>query len=394
VVKYWLQSRDWEFETNKLRIRELSSKRDYYEVLGVGKNATEQELKQAYRKMAIQYHPDKNQGNKEAEEKFKEINEAYQILSSSDLRARYDSYGHAGVSNGAGAGAGFSGFSGFEDILGDLFGFGDIFGARGGRRAGPRRGSDLRYDIEITLEEAAQGIKTKIRVPRLEVCDLCNGTGAAEGSAPTQCATCGGRGQVTRQQGFFSVSRTCSTCRGTGKVIRDVCRGCRGEGRVEREKLLEVKIPAGVDTGSRLRMTGEGEAGELGGPRGDLYVMIHVKEHEIFERRDANLYTSYNISFAQAALGSEVIVPTLDSEETLRIPEGTQTGSIFRVKGKGIPALGGRGRGDLFVSVNVVTPTKLNRDQKRLLEELSKLDTANPNEDDKGIFNKVKDIFG
>ncbi|MBI3652903.1 MAG: molecular chaperone DnaJ [Acidobacteria bacterium] len=372
----------------------MSSKRDYYEVLGVGKSATEQELKQAYRKMAIQYHPDKNPGNHEAEEKFKEINEAYQVLSSPDLRARYDSYGHAGVSAGAGAGAGFSGFAGFEDILGDLFGFGDLFGGRSGRRAGPRRGSDLRYDIEITLEEAAQGIKTKIRVPRLEICDLCRGTGAAEGTSPTTCATCQGRGQVTRQQGFFSVSRTCSTCRGTGKVIRDVCRGCRGEGRVEREKTLEIKIPAGVDTGSRLRMTGEGEAGELGGPRGDLYVMIHVKDHEIFERRDVNLYTAYNISFTQAALGSEVIVPTLDGEESLKIPEGTQTGSIFRLKSKGMPALGGRGRGDLFVAVNVVTPTKLNREQKRLLEELAKLEPANPNEADKGIFNKVKDIFG
>jgi molecular chaperone DnaJ len=371
----------------------LSSKRDYYEVLGVGKNATEQELKQAYRKMAIQFHPDKNPGNQEAEEKFKEINEAYQVLSSTELRARYDSYGHAGVGAGA-AGAGFSGFAGFEDILGDLFGFGDIFGARGGRRQGPRRGSDLRYDIEITLEEAAQGIKTKIRVPRLELCDLCNGTGAAEGSSPTQCTTCGGRGQVTRQQGFFSVSRTCSTCRGTGKVIRDVCRGCRGEGRVEHEKTLEVKIPAGVETGSRLRMTGEGEAGELGGVRGDLYVMIHVKDHDIFERRDANLYTVYNISFTQAALGSEVVVPTLDGKENLRIPEGTQTGSIFRLKGKGMPALGGRGRGDLFVSVNIVTPTKLNREQKRLLEELSKLETTDINEADKGLFNKVKDIFG
>jgi molecular chaperone DnaJ len=372
----------------------LSSKRDYYEALGVTRNATEQELKQAYRKLAIQFHPDKNQGDKVAEEKFKEINEAYQVLSSPDLRARYDSYGHAGVSAGAAGAAGFSGFAGFEDILGDLFGFGDIFSARSGRRAGPRRGSDLRYDIEITLEEAAQGVKTKIRVPRLEVCDSCNGNGAAEGSSPVQCTTCGGRGQVTRQQGFFSVSRTCSSCRGTGKVIRDVCRGCRGEGRVERDKTLEIKIPAGVDTGSRLRMNGEGEAGEMGGPRGDLYVMIHVKDHDIFERRDANLYTSYNISFTQAALGAEVVVPTLDDQETLRIPEGTQTGSIFRVKGKGMPALGGRGRGDLFVSVNIITPTNINREQRKLLEELAKLEPVNTHHEDKGIFNKVKDIFG
>lgn len=373
----------------------MSSKRDYYEVLGVTRAATDQELKQAYRKLAVQYHPDKNPGNTEAEEKFKEINEAYQVLSSPDLRARYDSYGHAGVGAGATAGAGFGqGFPGFEDILGDLFGFGDLFGGAGRRRAGPRRGSDLRYDIEISLEEAATGLKTKIRVPRLEGCDLCQGSGAAEGSAPERCQTCSGKGQVIRQQGFFSVTRTCSNCRGTGKIIRNACKKCRGEGRIEREKTLEIKIPAGVDTGSRLRLTNEGEAGEMGGPTGDLYVMIHVKEHEVFERRDANLYCTQNISFTQAALGSEVTVPTLDGDEPLKIPEGTQTGSIFRVRGKGVPVLGGRGRGDLFVSINIITPTNLSRDQKRLLEELAKLEAEKKSQEDKGIFNKVKDIFG
>ncbi|MEW6127048.1 MAG: molecular chaperone DnaJ [Acidobacteriota bacterium] len=366
----------------------MSSKRDYYEVLGVTRSATDQELKQAYRKLAVQYHPDKNQGNKEAEEKFKEINEAYQVLSSPDLRARYDRLGHAGVgSSAAGAGAGFEGFPGFEDILGDLFGFGDIFGSRG-RRAGPRRGSDLRYDIEISLEEAYAGLQTKIRIPRLEACEPCSGTGAAPGSSPERCTTCGGRGQVTRQQGFFSVSRTCGSCRGTGKVIREVCKECRGEGRVERHKTLEVKIPAGVDTGSRLRMSGEGEAGEMGGPPGDLYVMIHVKRHKLFERHDENLSCEYNLSFTQAALGAEVTVPTLDGEEKLKIPEGTQTGSTFKIKHKGMPVLGGRGRGDLFVRVHVVTPTSLTKEQRRLLEEFAKLD-GNDKPDDKGIFNKI-----
>ena len=372
----------------------MSSKRDYYEVLGVTRNATESELKQAYRKLAVQYHPDKNPGNTEAEEKFKEINEAYQVLSSPDMRARYDSYGHAGVGAGATAGAGFGqGFPGFEDILGDLFGFGEMFGG-GRRRSGPRRGADLRYDIEITLEEAAAGLKTKIRVPRLETCDLCQGSGAAEGSAPERCQTCGGKGQVMRQQGFFSVTRTCSSCRGTGKVIRNACKKCRGDGRVEHEKTMEIKIPAGVDTGSRLRLTNEGESGEMGGPPGDLYVMIHVKEHDVFERRDANLYCLQNISFTQAALGADVTVPTLDGDETVKIPEGTQTNATFRVRGKGLPVLGGRGRGDLFVSVNIVTPTNLNREQKRLLEELAKIEADKKAQEDKGIFNKVKEIFG
>ena len=369
----------------------MSSKRDYYEILGVARTATDQELKQAYRKLAMQYHPDKNSGSADAEEKFKEVSEAYKVLSTPELRARYDSYGHAGV--GASAGAGFGqGFPGFEDILSDLFGFGDLFGGSR-RRQGPRRGSDLRYDIEISLEEAAAGLQTKIRVPRLETCDLCQGNGAAEGYAPERCQTCGGKGQVIRQQGFFSVTRTCSNCRGTGKVIRNACKRCRGDGRVEHEKSLEIKIPAGVDTGSRLKLSHEGEAGEMGGSPGDLYVMIHVKEHEVFERREANLYCTQNLSFTQAALGAEITVPTLDGDETLKIPEGTQTNAIFRVRGKGVPILGGRGRGDLFVAVNIVTPTHLTREQKRLFEELAKLEDERKSQEEKGIFNKVKDIF-
>lgn len=370
----------------------MSSKRDYYEVLGVPRGATEEELKKAYRRLAIKYHPDKNQGDAQAEERFKELSEAYQVLSQVELRARYDRFGHAGLGAGASAGAG-QGFPGFEDLF-DMFGFGDIFGGRagGGRRAGPRRGSDLRYDVDITLEEAARGFKTKIRVPRLETCETCSGSGAAEGSSPTRCPTCQGNGQVRHQQGFFSVSRTCSHCRGTGRVIRDVCRKCQGEGRVQREKMLEIKMPPGVDTGSRLRVAGEGEAGEMGGPRGDLYVMVQVKEHETFERRDANLYCTIPVSFTQAALGAEMTVPTLDGEEQLRIAEGTQTGSVFRLRSKGMPVLNGRGRGDLYVAINIITPTNLSREQRRLLDELSKLEENA--DDDRGIMDKVKDIFG
>ncbi|HMG35965.1 MAG TPA: molecular chaperone DnaJ [Blastocatellia bacterium] len=372
----------------------MSSKRDYYEVLGVQRNATDQELKQAYRRLAVKFHPDKNPGDKEAEEKFKEVSEAYQVLSQAELRARYDRFGHAGL--GAGAGAGFGqGFPGFEDLF-DMFGFGDLFGGgtRGGRRSGPRRGSDLRYDIEITLEEAAAGLKTKIRVPRLETCQLCHGSGAAEGSQPVRCNSCGGTGQVRYQQGFFSVARTCSTCRGAGRVVKDVCKECRGEGRVEREKTLEIKIPPGVDNGSRLRVAGEGEAGEYGGPPGDLYVIVNVKEHATFERRDSNLYCSVPISFAHAALGGEIVVPTLDGDERLKIGEGTQTGTVFRLKSKGMPVLGGRGRGDQYISVTVVTPTNLSKEQRRLIEELSLLESNNGQQADKGIIDKVKDIFG
>lgn len=373
----------------------MSSKRDYYEILGVTRSATETELKQAYRRLAIQFHPDKNPGDTEAEEKFKEINEAYQVLSQAETRSRYDRFGHAGVGSVSGAGAGFGqGFPGFEDILSDLFGFGgvgDMFGGRQGRR-GPQRGADLRYDIEITLAEAAQGVKTKIRVPRLEHCDVCHGSGAAEGSQPVRCATCGGNGQVRYQQAFLSVLRTCSTCRGTGKVIKNHCRTCHGEGRVEREKTLEIKMPAGVDNGSRLRIAGEGEAGEPGAQRGDLYVIVHVKEHDVFDRRDANLYCSIPVSFAQAALGGEITVPTLDGEERVKVEEGTQTGTVFRLKGKGMPVLGGRGRGDLYAAVNLVTPTSLSREQRKLFEELAKIEKDNPQ--DRGIMDKVKDIFG
>ncbi|HEX8148719.1 MAG TPA: molecular chaperone DnaJ [Pyrinomonadaceae bacterium] len=373
------------------------AKRDYYEVLGVSRGANEAEIKSAYRKLAVRYHPDKNPGDAEAEEKFKEAAEAYSVLSDADQRARYDRFGHSGVAGAGGAQAnwGAQGFGGIEDILGDLFGFGDVFGGgrgSGGRRGAAQRGADLRYDLEMTLEEASEGMTAQLRIPRLEACDGCKGTGAAPGTQPETCPGCSGTGQVRYQQGFFSVARTCGQCRGAGRVIRTPCEQCKGAGRVEREKQIEVKIPAGVETGSRLRLAGEGEAGAQGGPAGDLYVVIHVKEHDVFERQGNNLYASVPITFAQAALGSETTVQTLDGQESLKVPAGTQTGTVFRLKGHGMPVLGGRGRGDLFVSVTVVTPTTLTREQRKLLEQLAQIEEKDLT--DKGLMDKVRDIFG
>ena len=370
------------------------NKRDYYEVLSVSRTATDQEIKSAYRRLAVKYHPDKNPNDASAEEKFKEAAEAYSVLSDPEQRRRYDRLGHAGVSSSAGAGAwGAPGFGGIEDILGDLFGFGDVFGGRGGsRRTSAQRGADLRYDLEITLEEAASGMTAQLRIPRLETCGTCKGSGAAAGSQPESCSTCQGSGQVRYQQGFFSVSRACHVCRGTGRVIKNPCNECKGGGRVEREKQMEVKIPAGVETGSRLRVSGEGEAGTQGGAPGDLYVVIHVSEHEQFERQGSNLYEAVPITFAQAALGADIIVKTLDEDEKLKIPMGTQTGTVFRLRGKGMPVLGGRGRGDLFVSVTVITPTTLTREQRRLLEQLAEVE--NKDLENKGLVDKVRDIFG
>jgi molecular chaperone DnaJ len=375
------------------------SKRDYYEVLGVSRGANEAEIKSAYRKLAVRFHPDKNPGDHSAEEKFKEAAEAYSVLSDADQRARYDRFGHAGVSSGAAGGAqgawGAQGFGGIEDILGDLFGFGDVFSggrASGGRRGAAQRGADLRYDLEMTLEESAAGMTAQLRIPRLEACEECKGSGAAAGTQPETCPACTGTGQIRYQQGFFSVARTCGQCRGAGRVIRTPCEACKGVGRVEREKQIEVKIPAGVETGSRLRLAGEGEAGAQSGPAGDLYVVIHVKEHEVFERQGNNLYASVPVTFAQAALGSETSVPTLDGQEILKVPAGTQTGTIFRMKGHGMPVLGVRGRGDLFVSVTVVTPTTLTREQRKLLEQLAQIEEKDLG--DKGLMDKVRDIFG
>jgi molecular chaperone DnaJ len=373
------------------------AKRDYYEVLGVARTATEQELKSAYRKLAHQYHPDKNQASPspEAEEKFKEAAEAYGVLSNAEQRSRYDRFGHAGVSSAASANWGAPGFGGIEDILGDLFGFGDVFGGgarSASRRSGQQRGADLRYDLEISLEQAATGMTAQLRIPKLETCETCNGAGTAAGTRPETCQTCGGAGQVRFQQGFFSVSRTCGNCRGTGQVITSPCESCQGQGRVEREKQIEVKIPAGVETGSRLRLQREGESGAYGGPAGDLYVVIHVAEHDLFERQGNNLYASVPITFAQAALGAEVSVKTLSGDDSLKVPAGTQTGTVFRLRGQGMPVLGGRGRGDLFVSVSVVTPTMLTREQRKLLEQLERVETKDL--EDKKLSDKVRDIFG
>jgi molecular chaperone DnaJ len=369
------------------------SKRDYYEILGISRTATEVEIKAAYRKLAIKHHPDKNPDDHTAEEKFKEAAEAYSVLSDSQKRAAYDRFGHSGVGAGA-AGGGFNaGFSNIEDIF-DLFGFGDMFGGQraGGRRSSAQRGSDLRYDLEISLEEAATGKEEKLRIPRLEKCTQCKGKGTEEGSEPETCITCAGSGQTRYQQGFFSVMRTCPNCSGTGQIIKNPCKKCRGAGRVEKERSLEIKIPAGVETGSRLRVNNEGEAGTHGGASGDLYVVIHVAEHEIFERQGANLYASVPVSFAQAALGAEIKVKTLDGEEDLKIPAGTQTGTIFRVKNQGMPALGGRGKGDLFVAVSLVTPKTLTKEQRKLLEQLAEIEDVDF--DDASFMEKVRNIFG
>jgi molecular chaperone DnaJ len=373
-----------------------NGKRDYYEVLGVSRQASDQEIKSAYRKLALQYHPDRNPGNAQAEESFKEAAEAYSILSDSQKRAQYDRFGHAGV--GGSAAGGFGGFdpnvfADFSDILGDLFGFGDVFGSRrGGSRV--QRGADLRYDLDLTFEDAVFGTTTKIKVPRNESCAECDGSGAEKGSGPTTCSTCNGYGQVRFQQGFFAITRTCSQCQGTGQVIKNRCKVCRGEGRVVREKTLELKIPAGVDNGSKLRISGEGDAGGRGGPAGDLYVVLNVREHEFFDRREHDLYCHIPITFPQAALGDRIAVPTLErEEEVLTIPAGTQTNSTFRIKGRGVSKRGGSARGDLYVTVYVTVPPKLTREQKDLLTKLAATIETENKPIQKKILERVKEIF-
>ena len=375
-----------------------TQQRDYYEILGVSRTASVEEIKSAYRKAALKWHPDRNPENKsEAEVNFRECTEAYSVLSDAQKRQVYDTYGHAGLS-GAG-GVDFNGtiFQDFHDILGDFFGFEDLFGGGGGRRSRrARRGADLRYDMSLTFEEASTGVTTKIKLPRQEYCSACNGTGAKAGTGVSTCQTCGGRGQLAYQQGFFTVSRTCPHCQGAGQVIKERCAECRGQGRVEREKTIELRIPAGVDTGTRLRVTGEGEPGPNGGSPGDLYVVLEVKEHTFFERRGADLYCTIPISIAQATLGAELQVPGLSGEEKLKIPEGTQSGAIFRIRGKGLSDPHGGGKGDLYYHVRVLTPTKLTREQRKLIEQLgASLKVENkPAERGSSIFDKVKDIFG
>ncbi len=351
----------------------MNQKRDYYEILGVGRDAPEQVLKSAYRKLALQYHPDRNPDNKEeSEEKFKQITEAYGVLADPEKRAAYDRFGHAAFGGGGAYAPDFSStiFSDFEDIFGQFFGFGDLFGTGRSRRNRAQRGADLRYDLEIGFEEAASGLDTKIKIPRWENCPSCRGRGAKKGTEPTTCTTCGGRGQVRSQQGFFTIARTCPQCGGAGQVIREVCPECRGEGRVRQEKVLGLKIPAGVDDGTRLRVGGEGEAGLRGGPPGDLYVVVRIRPHEFFERRDCDLYCDIPVSVTQAALGAEIQVLTLRGQERLKIPEGTHSGTVLRLRGHGFPSLDGRGHGDLYVTVHIEVPKHLSREQRRLLETL------------------------
>jgi len=375
------------------------NQRDFYEVLGITKTASLEEIKSAYRKAALKWHPDRNPENKpEAEGKFRECTEAYSVLSDQEKRQIYDTYGHAGLSN-AGGGVDFNGtiFQDFHDIFGDFFGFEDLFGG-GGRRGRTRsqRGSDLRYDMTLTFEEAAAGVSTKIKLPKQELCPACRGTGAKTGTGASTCQACGGRGQMEYQQGFFRITRTCPACQGSGQVIKERCTECRGQGRLEREKTIELRVPAGVDTGTRLRVPGEGETGANGGASGDLYVVLEVKEHAFFERRGADLYCTIPVSIAQAALGAELPVPGLNGEERLKIPEGTQGGAVFRIKGRGLADPRGGGRGDLYYHVRVVTPSKLTREQRKIMEQLGatlKVDNK-PAERGSSFFDKVKDIFG
>jgi molecular chaperone DnaJ len=378
-----------------------STHRDYYEILGVERDASAEQVKSAYRKAAMKWHPDRNPENKhEAEENFRQASEAYNVLSDPQKRSVYDRFGHAGLDSRGFDPTGFNPtiFSDFQDILGDLFGFEDLFGggARGrGRRQRGQRGADLRYDMSLSFEEAASGVKTKIQISRHELCEACKGTGAKPGSGMVACKTCGGRGQMAYTQGFFSITRTCPACQGVGQVIREACASCRGQGRMERERTIEVGIPAGVDTGTRLRMTGHGEPGVNGGPAGDLYIFLSVKEHPFFERRESDLYCVIPVSITQAALGTTISVPTLHGEEQLEIPEGTQSGQTFRKKGKGLPDPHG-GRGDLYISIRVVIPSKVSREQRRVLEQLGQtLRLENkPVERSSSFFDKVKDIFG
>jgi molecular chaperone DnaJ len=383
------------------------SKRDYYEVLEVTRTVTSEELKRSYRKLAVKYHPDKNPGDQTAEEKFKELSEAYDVLSDEQKRSAYDRYGHAAFSQGGGGPRGGPG--GFHDPF-DIFR--EVFGASGGGgggifeqffggaasarpdRDGKQRGSDLRYDMQVRLEEAAFGCDKEIEVSKLETCDVCNGSGAESGSRAVSCRDCGGRGQVISSRGFFQVSQTCPRCRGTGQVIERPCRKCSGEGRVEASSRIKLKIPAGIEDGSRLRSMRNGEAGLRGGPPGDLYVVVHIKEHEVFEREDNNLFCEVPVSFSTAALGGEATVPTLDGQAQLKIPAGTQSGTAFKLRSKGVPVLNSHSRGDLIVRVAVEVPTRLNAEQRKKLEEFAALMGDENSPMHKSFFEKAKEFFG
>ena len=370
------------------------SKRDYYEVLGVERGVDEKELKKAYRRIAMKFHPDRNSDDKNAEDKFKEASEAYEILSDSQKRAAYDQYGQRGVEGMSGGGGG-QGFGNFSDIFGDVFG--DIFGGAGGggRRGGPARGSDLRYTLDLDLENAVKGTTVKIKVPSLVACEPCDGTGAKKGTKASSCSTCGGVGQVRMQQGFFSVQQTCPNCRGRGTIITDPCTSCHGQGRKEETRTLSVKVPPGVDTGDRIRLTGEGEAGEAGGPPGDLYVQVNVRAHSIFERDGRNLYCEVPISFVDAALGGELEVPTLDGRVKLKVPAETQTGKMFRLRGKGVVPVRGGTAGDLMCKVVVETPINLSNKQKELLRNFHEtMGNSKHSPRQSSWFEGMKNFFG
>jgi molecular chaperone DnaJ len=361
-------------------------KRDYYEVLGVGRNASAQELKSAYRKIALQYHPDRNPGNREAEEKFKEASEAYEVLCDEEKRSKYDRFGHSAP--------GFEGF-GFSGNVNDIFGeiFGDLFGGGRRTRGGRSRGADLRYNLEVSFEEAAFGTEVQVKIPKPKRCDACRGSGSKSGARKT-CPTCGGAGELRFTQGFFAVSRTCHQCGGAGQVISDPCTACSGAGKVEAVSQLSVKIPGGVDSGTRVRLSGEGEPGEGGASPGDLYVVVHVREHPIFVREGDEVLCEVPISFTQATLGAQIDVPTLDGKVKMKIPSGTQTGKVFRLRAKGIPHLHGGGRGDEHVRVVIETPTDLSRDQRDLLEKFAAISGEESHPQSKSFFEKVRELFG
>jgi molecular chaperone DnaJ len=383
----------------------MAQKRDYYTVLGVNRDAAEEDIKKSYRKLAMKHHPDRNPGDKSSEEKFKEAKEAYEVLSDARKRAAYDQFGHAGVDGAAGFGGGRGpfgpggpeGFGGFADAFGDIFG--EIFGqqASRGRGSGMFRGADLRYNLELTLEEVARGTEAKIRIPTLEACATCHGSGAKPGTQPKPCTTCGGRGEVRVSQGFFSIQQTCPTCHGSGKMVTDPCTACGGEGRTRKHKTLSVKIPAGVDHEDRIRLAGEGEAGVNGGPPGDLYVVVQLKPHAVFQREGADLHCEMPVGFATAALGGEIEIPTLDGQAKIRIPAETQTGQVFRLRNKGIRPVRGSVTGDLFCHIVIETPVKLTSRQKELLREFEAINQKDPgahNPRAKSFFDRVRDFFG
>ncbi|MCF6178092.1 MAG: molecular chaperone DnaJ [Geopsychrobacter sp.] len=372
------------------------AKRDYYEILAVNRNASDTEIKKAYRRLAIKYHPDKNPGNKAAEDKFKELSEAYAVLSDGQKRATYDQFGHAGMNSGGFSSGGFSngGGSPFEDIFGDIFG--DVFGG-GSRRGGSsrgRRGDDLRYNLTISFEDAAFGTEKNLQLPRNLACESCGGSGARKGTSAQTCQTCRGAGQVRFQQGFFTMTRPCPDCRGEGTIIADPCPDCKGSGLIKKKRSLALKIPAGVETDTRLKLSGEGEAGTHGGPAGDLYVVLTVEDHPIFERDGQTVLCEVPISFVQAALGCEIEVPTLEGKVSLKVPAGTQSGKVFKLSGKGIVSLQGYGRGDQMVVLRVEVPTKLDQNQRKLLEEFAAVSGEDIHPLGKGFFDKVKELFG